>query len=162
MQPIPDALLTLLDARDYKGFISKFSAKMTAEGPKWFYALLCLDTRAETFRRLHALAGFVFVERQGRHFGEPQRFVLTPVLEDLQELIYKLGVFLTLGVPFEAWASTLGEFQNLVKQMLEDRVDLKADPRTAQVQQAIAKQLEVVRRSPEFDAKFEDYLNGAL
>lgn len=162
MQTIPDELVALLDARDNRRFKSEFSSQMATNGPKWFYALLSTETSAKTFSRLHALAWFVFVERQGRHFGEPQRFVLTPLLENLQELVYKLDVFETLEVPFESWAATLAEFQNLVRQMLEDGADLKADPRSVKVQQVISTQLAAIRQSPEFEARFTDYLNGAL
>ena len=158
---LPHRLIAILDARDFKKFCHAFNDRIIGEGAGWFSCLLSSDASAEGFDRVEALAWFIFVERQGRHFGEPKHFELTPTLEAIQELIYKFSAFRNIDVPFEVWKSAFSEGQRIIREMIDEDSDLRVDPRRLVVEEFVAKQMQIVLKDPGYADKYCNLLNGA-
>ena len=103
------------------------------------------------------IAWFIFVERQSCAFGEVAQFITPNELIQFQELVYSLGVFITLGVPFAHWEFVARKLFSLLR-------DLPSVSKSSidEFMAVVSSAKEQILTKKEYQQGFADYLNGAL
>ena len=151
-----------LDDADFKSFAKKYGRSLNKDLAKWVRLIVEEGASEVGFKRLHNLAWYVFVERQGTHFGEKKRFTVDDRMVAYQELVYSVNIFETIGVPYKEWHPVIEAlFDSLMASLARDGLDLqKEDCKTLQsMTQDFVKHLS---NDPNYQHQYTDYLNGAL
>lgn len=152
-----------LDERNFKGFVSFVNSY---EKFDFFYVLKFLisqGTKKKDFDRVRKFAEYIFIEAQGSFFGEPMHFEVNRDMEYFQEFIYFLNVFVVLKVPFEEWKILVIEAFKILEDLVnKGDFNYKRHPNFKSYTKKLNTIIDDIRKDPDMDRKFFDYLNGAL
>ncbi|MGM7449204.1 UNVERIFIED_ORG: hypothetical protein DFO82_1703 [Idiomarina abyssalis] len=151
-----------LDDADFKSFSKKYGRSLCKDLAEWVRLIVEEGVSEAGFKRLHNLAWYIFVERQGAHFGEKKRFTVDDKMVAYQELIYSLNVFETIGVPYKEWHPVVEAlFDALRVSITKGDLDLQKEHFKA-VQLMSQDFLGRISNDPVYQHQYTDYLNGAL
>ena len=158
-----EELLICLDEEDFNRFISSFCSVFSAEYLKIIEFLISKGNGQILFNRISSLAEFIFIERQGQHFGEPIHFEVDKNMASFQEFLYLFNVFIVLKVPFEVWKELVADAIKILKKQLEEgNTNCKRHPKYPEFTMKFNKILDEIIKDPEMEQKYADFLNGAL
>ncbi|MFC2146453.1 hypothetical protein ACFLRT_03730 [Acidobacteriota bacterium] len=158
-----EELLICLDEIDFDRFISLFGARISTEYLKIIEFLISGRKDQVQFSRVYALARFIFIERQGQHFGEPTHFEVDKNMESFQEFIYLLRIFVVLKVPFDVWKELVVVAFDILNEQIENgNIKCKGNPKYPEFTKKYNKILDEIIKDPEREQKYADFLNGAL
>jgi len=152
-----------LDNRDFSGFVNFIKTNNELTIMAIIEQLLSKEINERNFLRLRRLAEYIFIEVSGRSFGEPKHFEVDNNMEYFQEFVYLFNVFTALKVPFEKWRCLV----NVAFEMLRDLknsgdLNYKKHSRFNYFKNKLNDTIENIRKDPEMNQKFFDFLNEAL
>ena len=158
-----EELLICLDEIDFDRFVSLFGDRISTEYFKIIEFLIAEGNDQIQFSRVYAVARFIFIERQGQHFGEPTHFEVDKNMASLQEFIYLLRIFVVMKVPFDVWKELVVIAFDILKEQIENGdINCKENPKYPEFTRKFNKILDEIIKEPEMEQRYADFFNGAL
>jgi len=158
-----EELMVCLDDKDFDMFVSDYGLEMEKNFLKFLESLISEGCGQVQFNRIDALAEFVFIERQGQHFGDPKHFEINKNMASFQEFIYMLSVFTVIKVPFDTWKELVVDVFNILGDLVQkEDLNYNKHPQFHIFTKKLNRILDEVTKDPEMKRKYFDFLNGAL
>ena len=155
--------LIYLEGRKFNDFVNFITKNKQISIIEMISILTKTGINENNFLRLRKLAEYIFIEISGRNFGEQIHFEIDKRLEYFQELMYYFNEFTALKISYKKWEN----LANILIEMLNDFIktndfSYKQNPKFKDFLKEKERIISEIRKDPEMNQKYFDFLNGAL
>jgi len=158
-----ERLMFFLDKDAYEEFVIFYNSFNNNIFYEFLKAIIDLKDIDKVYKSLDFFAQYIFLEKQGRHLGEIKRFEFDKDMEYFQEFLYLLNFFTVAKVPFPKWKGLLELVLEIIKDLVYAKdFNYKKHPKFKDFLNEKEKIISEIRKDPEMDRKYFDFLNGAL
>jgi len=155
--------LIYLNGRNFENFVNYIANNKQLSIMNIIEILVNSEINEIDFFRLKKLAEYIFIEISGRHFGEEIHFEIDQNLEYFQEMMYFFNVFSLLEIPFNKWKKLVIILYEMLRDFIKtNNFNYKKDPKYKDFLNEKEKIISEIRKDPEIDRKYLDFLNGAF
>lgn len=116
------------------------------------------DFSEDQYDVIHAFSWFVFVELQGRNFGEPKAYDIPSQYEQIQEFIYDWDIFGSKRIPWNEWSDIAQEGMDVLKEIIKSNFnDYKKLPSRNRFMKKVNERLSKIIKNGKYDHEFQEW-----